>query len=371
MKLIRSLTNYKEQGKLEWSNEPTPFSYPCFIIWRTIPDGSRKGQVVVDIRSLNQITVPDVYPMPLQSDIIAAVRGSTFISTVDCASFFYQWRVKTEHRHRLAVISHRGQEIFNVAVMGFWNSPSYVQRMIDQILRLYHKYSKAYVDDVIVYSKIMAEHVNHLNAIFHGLSELSITLKPTKSFIGYPSVHLLSQKVDAFGLSTSMDKLQAIADLEFPKSLRLLEIYLGMTGYLRQYIPFYAQVSAPLQQCKTLLLKGVSPSGQARKMESARTNILTPTPAELGSFHDLQSLFARPTMLTHYDHTRPMFADLDASQLGFGTMVYHTKDNSTGTPHKNQVQPILFLSRVLKDAEKKYWPTELEVAGLVWTIIKI
>ena len=282
--------------------------------------------------------------MPLQSDVIAAVCSSIMISTVDCSSFFYQWRVKTEHCHRLAVISHQGQEMFNVAVMSYHNSPSYVQQMIDQVLQPHQAYSKAYMDDIVIYSKSLLEHVDHLKAIFQTLYELNIALKPTKLFIGYPSVQLLGQKVDMFSLSTVTEKLQAISEPEFPKLLKQLEIYLGMTGYLRQYITFYTQVSAPLQSRKTLLLKGVSPSGRARKVESVRTNILTPTLAELESFHQLQSLFACPTMLTHYDHTRPMFIDLDASQLGIGAMVYHVKDDSMVKLQKSQIQPILFLS---------------------------
>ncbi len=78
--------------------------------------------------------MPDAYPVPSQTDILATIQGAQFISTVDCSSFFYQWRVKPEHRHRLTVSSHRGQETFNVAVMGYRNSPAYVQRMIDRIL---------------------------------------------------------------------------------------------------------------------------------------------------------------------------------------------------------------------------------------------
>lgn len=35
------------------------------------------------------------------------------------------------------------------------------------------------------------------------------------------------------------------------------------------------------------------------------------------------------------------------------------------------MQPILFLSRLLTDAETRYWPTELEIAGLVWVVKKI
>ena len=79
------------QGRLSWTaGGTTPFTYPVFVIWRTLPFGEKKGRVVVDIRGLNQLTQPDVYPLPLQSDITSAVRGCQYITVVDCASFFYQ-----------------------------------------------------------------------------------------------------------------------------------------------------------------------------------------------------------------------------------------------------------------------------------------
>lgn len=54
-------------------------------------------------------------------------------------------------------------------------------------------------------------------------------------------------------------------------------------------------------------------------------------------------------------------------------MVYHCKDEgqTTDLPRKSTIEPILFLSKMLNDAEQRYWLTELEVAGLVWTIRKI
>ena len=63
------------EGKLGWSKQPTEFSYPAFVVWRDTPNGGRKGRVVVDIRSLNEITVSDLYPLPLQQDILSAVAG--------------------------------------------------------------------------------------------------------------------------------------------------------------------------------------------------------------------------------------------------------------------------------------------------------
>lgn len=95
---------------MEYTTQATLFSYPVFVVWKSLPDGSRKGRVVVDIRGLNDLIVPDVYPVPLQSEVIARLLGCTHIAVMDAMSFFYQWRAHPNSRRMLTVISHRGQE---------------------------------------------------------------------------------------------------------------------------------------------------------------------------------------------------------------------------------------------------------------------
>ena len=79
------------------------------------------------------------------------------------------------------------------------------------------------------------------------LTNVSILIKPLKAFLSYPSVRLLGQYVDSLSFATAEEKLEAIAQLEFLKNLKVLETYLGLTSWLRQYVPFYAAVLAPLQ----------------------------------------------------------------------------------------------------------------------------
>jgi hypothetical protein len=67
----------------------TPFSYPVFVVFKIGYNRKRYSRVVVNLRSLNQIALPDIYPIPLQSNIIGAVYGSKFITVLDYASFFY------------------------------------------------------------------------------------------------------------------------------------------------------------------------------------------------------------------------------------------------------------------------------------------
>ena len=68
-------------------------------------------------------------------------------------------------------------------------------------------------------------------------------ISPKKAFLGYPSVNLLGQRVNSLGLSTAEDKLSAISKLRYPIILGELKHYLGLTGYLRQYVHFYAQMA--------------------------------------------------------------------------------------------------------------------------------
>lgn len=89
------------------------------------------------------------------------------------------------------------------------------------------------------------------------------------------------------------------------------------------------------------------------------------------SFQAIQDAFAQPTFLTYFDPTQTLYIDVDASkERGFGAVAYHIKDgNSKSTPHS--VMPIIFLSKCLTPAQSRYWPTELEVAGLVWVIRRL
>lgn len=85
----------QSQGRLEYTKNRTPFGYPVFVIWKTT-NGERKGRAVVNIRGLNDLTLPNAYPLPLQADVITSIRNCPFITVIDAASFIYQWRAQID-----------------------------------------------------------------------------------------------------------------------------------------------------------------------------------------------------------------------------------------------------------------------------------
>lgn len=124
-----------------------------------------KGHVVVDMRALNQITISDAYPIPLQADVLSAAQGYCSILTVVCASFSCQFVVKQGHRYRLTVNGHQGQQFFNCALTGYRNSPAHTQRTIDRILRKYRSYARTYIDGRAIFSSTLEAHLSHLRAV--------------------------------------------------------------------------------------------------------------------------------------------------------------------------------------------------------------
>jgi hypothetical protein len=371
----KTLDDLHAQGRVEWVTQPTPFGAPAFVVWRMV-NGARKGRMVIDLRALNKVTIPDAYPMPLQQDVIRKLRGKLYISVIDARSFFHQFLVYKPHRERFTIVSHRGQEQSKVALMGFRNSPAYAQRFMDRLLRPFRDFVAAFIDDIVIFSDNEADHLKHLEEIFSLFTKKRVSLSANKSFLGYPSVQLLGFKVDAFGLSNTEDRTAAIRRIQFPKTLQDLERWIGMTGYLRHLIPRFSKRIGPLQDRKTLMLAQArelgKDRGSARKAYTRRTDF-TPTKAEIDAFEDVKAALMRDEAVYHHDPERVLYLQIDASkENGFSALLFHTAksylwDKKSHIP-RTVIQPIKYISKTLNTAEKKYWPTELEVACLVWAV---
>ena len=110
------------------------------------------------------------------------------------------------------VVSHRGQETFNVSIINYINSIAYVQRQIDKILQ-YILNAKVYVDNVITSARTFQQHLQDLRQLFELFTKFNITISSIKIFLRYSNVNLLDRKVNSFNLISSEDKLKVISNL--------------------------------------------------------------------------------------------------------------------------------------------------------------
>lgn len=128
--------------------------------------------------------------------------------------------------------------------MSYINLGAYVQQEINNIFYDVRAWAWVYVDDIICDVRSLPDLLNKLQILFNIFLHYNISIKPTKSYLNYPDIGFLGQQVYSLSLTTSKEKLRAIWFFTYPDTLGALEYYLGLKGYLQNYIYFYAQLAA-------------------------------------------------------------------------------------------------------------------------------
>lgn len=100
-----------------------------------------------------------------------------------------------------------------------------------------------YLDDIVVYSKTLEEHAQHLSTVFRVLRENSLYVKREKcSFARQEVGHWIKDGT----IRMDEGKVQAIKEWETPTKATELRSFLGLTNYYRRFIEGYSRRAAPL-----------------------------------------------------------------------------------------------------------------------------
>ena len=145
--------------------------------------------MVVDYRRLNEIAIADEFPLPQQEDILQALVGCQWLSTLDALAGFTQLEIDPKEGEKLAFRTHRGLWQFVQMPFGYKNGPSIFQRVMQNVLAPFlWIFTLVYIDNIIIFSKSFNNHLNHLDQVFKVVAETGITLATTKCHFTYQSL---------------------------------------------------------------------------------------------------------------------------------------------------------------------------------------
>ena len=200
-----------------------------------------------------------------------------------------------------------------------------------------------YLDDILITGKDESEHVNNLEAVLQKLQEHNLRIKSSKRKFMQKSVEYLGQVVTAEGIQTSQRKVEAIQSLTPPSNQKSLRSLLGIINHYEKFIPFLADLSAPLNK---LLRKDVEFIWSTHCDESLKK---------------IKEALSSAEVLAHFDPKLPLGLACDTSKVGIGAVLYHRYDNGTE-------RPIAYASKALTKAEQNYSQIEREALSLVYGV---
>ncbi|KAG6465364.1 hypothetical protein O3G_MSEX015105 [Manduca sexta] len=316
---------------------------PIWIVPKKLDaSGETKWRLVVDFRKLNDKTIDDKYPIPNISDVFDKLGNCHYFTTLDLASGFHQVEMSPEDIPKTAFNVEHGHFEFLRMPMGLKNAPSTFQRVMDNVLRdLQNVICLVYLDDIIVFSVSLQEHMVNLEKVFKRLRDSNFKVQMNKSEFLKLETAYLGHIISQDGIKPNPDKIKAIEKLPMPKTATEIKRFLGLLGYYRKFIPDFARITKPMTQC---LKKGSK---------------ITPGNIDyIKCFEKCKTLLTNDPILQYPDFEKEFILTTDASNFAIGAVL------SQG-PIGND-RPIAYASRTLNSSEINYSTIEKELLAIVW-----
>lgn len=331
--------------------------FACPII--AVPKPNGKMRICGNYKlTANKLLKVEQYPLPTLEDLLQELEGGVKFTKLDLSHAYHQIELDAEARKFTTINTHRGLFEYSRLPFGIASAPAMFQRTMESLLADIPM-CKPYLDDIIISGKTDEEHMRNLEAVLSRLESNGLRLKKEKCALMKDSVDYLGHRLDKNGLSPLQDKLDAIRQAERPVNQSQLQAYLGLLGYYRKFIPNLSQEIAPL----TEMLKAEYRSNSGGKRSSKPDPKFQWGKKQEQAFQRSKRFLQTDSVLTHYDPSKPILLQTDASPYGLGAVISHVEPDG-------QERPIAFASRTLKPSEVNYAQYEKESLSIIFGLKK-
>lgn len=193
------------------------------------------------------------------------------------------------------------------------------------------------MDDILIFSTSIQEHIININKIFNTLRKANLKIQFNKCKFLRKETEFLVHVLTDQGIKPNQNKIKDITILKLPETQKQIKSFLGITGYYRKCIKDYAKIAQPMT---VYFLK----NSKINKFD----------PSYVHAFEQLKPLLTTHPILKYPEFIKPFSVNTDASNFAIGAVLIQDG------------QPVAYVSRTLNEHEIRYSTTEKELLAVVW-----
>ncbi|CAL8466564.1 g6100 [Coccomyxa elongata] len=253
--------------------------------------------------------------------------------------------IHPDDREKTAFATRRGLFQFNVMPFGLKNAPATFQRLMQEVLEGL-PYCKVHIDDIIIFSETIEEHLQHIDTVLLRLEAAGLCAAPKKCKVAMFSLLYLGHVVSREGHGPDPAKVEVICASPPPQTKTHVRAFLGMSGYYRSYIKDYAKISRPLT---------------ALTEDGAEEHVKW-TPRCQHAFDQLKQSLTTAPVLKSPNYSLEFKLQTDWQPQAVAAVLSQVED---GEEH-----PVAFASKQLTKGQKNWSASEGECYAVVWAVKK-
>jgi len=278
----------------------SPYASPVLLVKKKT--GERR--LSVDFRRLNAYTIKNKFLLPIIEELFEELVGASWFTTLDLRFGFHQILIVPEDQHKTAFQTHSGHYEYKVMPYGLTGAPATFQAIMNHILApLLRKCVVVFIDDILIYSKSQAEHLQHIKMVFDILQEHQFKVRLSKCSFAQQQLKYLGHIISGEGVATDPSKIKDDQQWPTPTSVKELRGFLGLDGYYRRFVRHFGMIAKPLTE---LLKKG---------------QLFVWTEQHELAFSTLKQVLTSAPILALSNFDKPFVVETDTSDKGIGAVL--------------------------------------------------
>jgi hypothetical protein len=173
-------------------------------------------------------------------------------SKIDLHSGYHQIKIHAKDIPNTAFTIRYGLFEYLVMSFGLMNAPAHFMYLMNSVfMPELDKFVVLFIDDILIYSRSMEEHEEHLQIVLQQLRKHQLYVMFSKCEFWIKEVSFLGHVVSPEGITVDPSKVKEVLDWKSSSSVTEVQSFLGLAGYYRWFIPNFSKIAKPI----TKLLK--------------------------------------------------------------------------------------------------------------------
>ena len=357
-----------EQAGFVYRNPHSPWASPAVVVKK--PNGELR--CAVDMRGVNQVTIPTAWPLPIQENLSDYLQGSKCYAKLDLTKAFWQMGVKEDKQEYFSIQTNEGVYTSTRSLQGSRCATQYFTAGMQEALGpLLWKAVAIWVDDILAWARTPEELIQRLDAVLECFSKRGLRLSAAKCELFLKKTVWCGRLISDQGVHPDPEGVKALVEMEKPETADQLQQFICAMNWTRNNLPEFVRVTAPLYN---LLQQALATTTKRSKREAQRINL---TSAGWGEEHDeafanCKQLLINAVTLAHPDPQQVFCLFTDASNTSWGAILTQIPEEDLDLPvHEQRHTPLQFLGGRFTKTERHWHVLEREAYALVTSCVRL